>query len=167
MRIIPCCTLLPNESYFLFFVFSLRIYDIVYYIYISFAVALTLSRFRFLFFLLVYLQYKLPQSTVFNIGGHQTSSCSLVVNQGLSCFEGNLDTQYISGIAQVGPSTTRDSLDVFFVQPYWLSHCRKITTALSLDKIEHIKSWLITEVLILLFNSTFSLPFTSILSPRM
>jgi hypothetical protein len=34
------------------------------------------------------------------IGGYDTSSCSTTAGSGNNCFEANLDTQYLMGIAQ-------------------------------------------------------------------
>jgi hypothetical protein len=43
--------------------------------------------------------YNLPSLTATDIGGYETSSCS-VTSSGNQCGEGNLDVQYISAVAQ-------------------------------------------------------------------
>jgi hypothetical protein len=44
--------------------------------------------------------YGLPVQAAEIVGGYTTASCSLVPGSGEDCFEANLDTQYIMGIAQ-------------------------------------------------------------------
>lgn len=43
---------------------------------------------------------RLPLQAAVTIGGYTSASCSLVPGIGEDCFEANLDTQYIMGIAQ-------------------------------------------------------------------
>ena len=49
--------------------------------------------------------FGLPVQAAEIIGGYTTASCSLVPGSGYDCFEANLDTQYIMGIAQVTNTT--------------------------------------------------------------
>lgn len=44
--------------------------------------------------------YSLPVQAADPIGGYTTASCSSVPGTGNDCFEANMDTQYIMGIAQ-------------------------------------------------------------------